>query len=136
MKKFENVFMIVVVILLSFTMFSYGDDDETVGNPDDLIGTWSIIKDEGYEKYDGKNHPWDETYVEGKETLVFKADHTFGGVSDPGTWSYKESKLTLDYDEGDKEAWTVLELTSTRLVMEYHEKDGGDEYYNKLTCKK
>lgn len=142
MKKFKNVCMCMVAALLAITMFSCGDDDdETVGSESDLIGTWVVIQDEGYEKYDGETHPWNDTYPEGKgDTYIFKADYTVGGSMGRGTWSYKGNKLTIDYteheDEEDIEVWTVLELTSTRLVKEYREKDGGDEFYMKVTCKK
>lgn len=145
MKKFENLFMIAVVALFSLTMFSCGDDDddndESAGNVDNLIGTWSIIKDEGYEKYNGESDPWDNTFPEGEVIVVVSADHKIsGGDFDEGsTWSYKGNKLTLNLpykDEIEIQVWTVLELTSTRLVVECYEKEGENEYYQKTTFKK
>lgn len=146
MKKFENLFMIAVVALFSLTMFSCGDDnddnDESAGNVDNLIGTWSIIKDEGYEKYNGESESWDDTYAEGEETVVLSADHKISGTADfeeGSTWSYKGNELTFNIpykDEIEIQVWTVLELTSTRLVVECYEKEGENEYYQKTTFKK
>lgn len=140
MRIFENLFTGIAFIFFSLALFSCSDDEESVGSTDDLIGAWSVVQKEGYEKYDGETYPLNETIPEGKETYVFNADQTLGGNIDTGTWSYKGNKLTLDYtkneDEEDVEVWTVLELTSIRLVKEYREKDGGDEFYMKVTCKK
>lgn len=145
-KEMWKLMMGIAMALFSFSMASCGDDDDEVGSADELIGTWSVIHEEGYSKANGEiEESWNDDYEEGKETLIFKEDHTVGGtyLSDKGlTWSYKGNKLTIKWenDHEDSMELTVLEMSSSRLVGELHDKykEEGISYedYGKITCKK
>lgn len=134
-------------MLIAVTFFSCGDDnekDELLGGmPENLIGTWSAIKDEGHEVFFGEKDSWNKTYKEGEEIIIFKSDGTCTDGIDTGIWSYEGNKLTIDFgddstngDDSDLHVYTILELTDSRLVIEILEKEGGNEFYQKLTCKK
>lgn len=130
----------VAVVCFSLSLNSCGDDDDVTVSKDALIGTWSIIKDEGFIKSDGEEESWNETYAEGEELVVFTENTVKLIGQDTGSYSYKGNKITMDFtknsDEQDVEVWTVLELNATKLVMEIREKEDGYDSYEKVTCKK
>lgn len=130
----------VAVVCFSLSLNSCGDDDDVTVSKDALIGTWSIIKDEGFIKSDGEEESWNETYAEGEELVMFTENTVKLIGQDTGSYSYKGNKITMDFtknsDEQDVEVWTVLELNATKLVMEIREKEDGYDSYEKVTCKK
>lgn len=130
----------VAVVCFSLSLNSCGDDDDVTVSKDALIGTWSIIKDEGFIKSDGEEESWNETYAEGEELVVFTENTVKLIGQDTGSYSYKGNKITMDFtknsDEQDVEVWTVLELNATKLVMEIREKEDGYDSCEKVTCKK
>ena len=118
-----------------------------VGSSGLLVGgTWTIVSDEGYMKTNGVlDEDWDDTYPAGTgETMIFNEDGTMGGnfYTEPDCrWSYSGNKLVITWSnweaEGGSEtdSYTVLEMTSSRLVLEMHtterDEDGLFEYYSK-----
>ena len=118
MKTIWKATVCIVAVLLSFSIYSCGDDDdETVGSRDLLLGTWNGVYYLSQEWEDG------EKVSDSKEDFV------------NGTWSYSGNKLTLIDTEEDNytEVWTVTTMTENELVYELREKEKEDgttyEYY-------
>lgn len=50
MKTLWKLATCVAVVLLSFSMYSCGDDDEdSIGSIDELVGMWEVVEHSGYE---------------------------------------------------------------------------------------
>ena len=149
MKTIWKASVCIVAVLLSFSIYSCGDDDdETVGSRDLLLGTWNGVYYLSQEWEDGeKVSDSKEDFVNGtnRYSIEFKEDGTYvekdvynsSGSTNyyHGTWSYSGNKLTLIDTEEDNytEVWTVTTMTENELVYELREKEKEDgttyEYY-------
>lgn len=149
MKTLWKVATYVVLVLLSFSIYSCGDDDEdSVGSRKLLLGTWQGVYYLNQEWEDGELlGDYKEDFVNGtnRYSIEFKEDGTYvekdvyNSSKDTdyyhGTWTYSGNKLTLidTEEEGYKEVWTVTKLTDNELVYELREKEKEDgsvyEYY-------
>lgn len=138
--------MSFVFTSLAFTSCS-DDDDDRIGSSAELAGTWESVSFEGWEMYNGQKEEWNEK--DNNFRMVYNSDHTTKSYykSDSnwhqesiGTWEYKNGKLYSqnwdpeypEEDDSETDVATVLELTSTKLVIEITEKD----YYEKSTWRK
>ena len=149
MKTIWKATVCIVAVLLSFSIYSCGDDDDdTVGSRDLLLGTWNGVYYLSQEWEDGeKVSDSKEDFVNGtnRYSIEFKEDGTYvekdvynsSGSTNyyNGTWSYSGNKLTLIDTEEDNytEVWTVTTMTENELVYELREKEKEDgttyEYY-------
>ena len=149
MKTIWKATVCIVAVLLSFSIYSCGDDDdETVGSRDLLLGTWNGVYYLSQEWEDGAQvSDSKEDFVNGtnRYSIEFKKDGTYvekdvynsSGSTNyyHGTWSYSGNKLTLIDTEEDNytEVWTVTTMTENELVYELREKEKEDgttyEYY-------
>ena len=118
------------------------DDDEAPGTASELVGLWETVSMEGWTKLNGEINGEVEMVSE-KIRIKFNADETWIGyefnegeweVGAAGVWNYKNGKLYIteeqeedgEEDDGVFESvdyLTVKELTSSRLVLEYSEKE-------------
>ncbi len=136
--------MILATVMLSFNACSNDDDntEEIAGTKTDLVGTWVLIHNIGYEREDSnsKYYNWDESYDFNKRegVIIFKKDGTIAGDVDEGTWEYTKEKIILTFDEDNsKIEFTILKFTTSELVVETKRgSDNGSEYYSKTTYKK
>lgn len=148
-KVLWKVTTCLAVVLLSFSVYSCGDDDEeSVGSRDLLIGTWNGVYYHSQEWEDGEmvdDHTEDFVNGDNRYSIEFKEDGTYVEKDVynhsnstnyyRGTWAYSGNKLTMiDTDEGGyTEVWTVTKMTETELVYELREKEKEDgsvyEYY-------
>lgn len=152
-KVLWKVATCIAVVLMSFSVYSCGDDDEdSVGSRDLLLGKWTGVYylDQAWE--DGElvnNHKEDfvngtsRNYIEFKEDGTYIETDFFGSTNYyHGTWSYSGNKLTMiDTDDDNyKEVWTVTTMTETELVYELREKEKEDgvvcEYYEQNAYKR
>jgi hypothetical protein len=133
--------------LLLTLMFTSCSDDDGVGSGENLVGTWEIIHDEGWERVDGvTNSEWDD--YDNYLRLLFEEDKTFvmqeyyGNRWHKelyGTWSLKSGKLKLysEDSEDEPEVYTVKTLNATTLIIEMSDKYKEDgetwEEFNRLT---
>jgi hypothetical protein len=118
-----------------------GDPDDDAGDKSLLIGSWQIVRSEGYEIYDGDKDTFSDTDFGPFDVVTLYKDGTgtFDGDDESysGTWTYSSGKLAIRVS-GEKLEADVLQLTSKALVLEYHEIEEEDEfeYYVKATFKK
>lgn len=124
MKKF---FYFAFAALLCCTMTACGDDDGGVGNPSDIIGEWSIVKEVYVE--DGETDIDDE-YAYGEYVWGFNEDGT-GYIKEDGyvyeNFTYRVSGNTLFMSEYGYEGSAVIkQLTASSLVL--YEEEYDEEY--------
>ncbi len=139
-----KIYGILVMLLLSVGFVSCSDDDKNSENTSKLIGLWDLIYDEGYEINDGYNYEWsnevnDEYRIEFLDGGVVKEYEYYNNkwnLDDAGTYYVEGNKVYVKYSDGSIEGCTILGLTNNKLVIEYYEKDGSDEYYHKNTFRK
>lgn len=148
MKQVKQAFAYVAILLFSLTTFSCGDDegDKEVGESKNLVGTWGLVKTEGYEILpDGTKDYSEYTYnpngTDGRCLVTFKENGSYtGNFNDEdehevtiGTWVYSKNVLSLDSDEKEgRGQFKVLSLTSTELIWEV----SAEKTYSKWTFKK
>lgn len=151
MKTLRLIGMAIVAVIMSvnFTACS-DDDDEGEGKSlsEKLVGHWVLtyeegfIKEENYPDYEWSHEPKDEYEYFGHFT--FRADGTYSqydldGTSNPQSiekWTVSGDVITLIEDEFEQYDLKVLEISSSKLVLEYYFKDEGYEVRAKMTYKK
>ncbi len=147
MKNFRFLLMAMFVAL---AFVSCGDDDES-NNPDNggntgkiekqIVGRWLLVTDEGYEIYDGMRDEWKEECAAYGLYIELRADKTLI-VTDPeegtqsASWMLEGSNLYIGAVGYFEYVGTVTGISSSKLVLEIHEKLDGDEFYNKLTFRR
>ena len=146
MKKLNYLWMLGLLMFAAVNFCACSSDDDGPGSSSELVGLWEGVSVEGSFKYAGETEEFEEELDDIR--IRFNSDGTcesyeyYGGswsfVSE-ATWEYKNGKLYTTYEEdGDMitDAVPVKELTSSRLVLEYHEKDEDWESYEVMTFKK
>lgn len=133
----------IAVVLMSFSVYSCGDDDEdSVGSRELLLGKWTgvyyldqtwedgeMVGDHKEDFVNGTNHQYfefkeDGTYVE-KSVQVSSQNTHFSY----GKWTYSGNKLTFIDNEGgeeEQEVWTVTKMTENELIFEIRGKETED----------
>ena len=137
--KYFSFFLFALVLGAGFA--SCSDDDENV-NSSAIVGKWEVIYDEGYEVgYDSENPEYKDEwgYEVNNFFIVFNNDGT-GYSEEYGdklafSWALNGNKLTASYGSDHDDA-TVLKLTDSELLLEFHEKEGHYEYYEKMSLRK
>jgi len=141
MKQFRFLsYLFVAVLCLGFVSCSDDDDFED----SQIVGTWTVTKEEGYEYVDGEKDPWNESYKDGEWVYVLNEDGTGEEYEDNYgpygfTWKLKNgNKLTLDFNYIDEPRTVkITKLNGTNLVFEYKgEDEDGYDFYSKVTLKK
>ena len=153
MKTLRLIGMAIVAVIMSvnFTACS-DDDDEGEGKSlsEKLVGHWVLTYEEGYEKdvfhpEDDRawsHEPKDECEYFGNFT--FRADGTYSEYDLDGTnnpqgiekWEVNGDVITLIEDEFKQYDLKVLEISSSKLVLEHYFKDETLEVKAKMTYKK
>lgn len=123
--------LLMVLCAVSFTACS-DDEDETVIEQANLIGKWQSTWEKIHKVENGKEVVTsDEAYT--NALLEFKADGTCiesrvdGGYTETNRWSLKGDKLTISYDDGYDDDYTVKELTTNKLVLAFEDWDSTDD---------
>ncbi len=136
---FKIVVGLIVISVLILSISSCKKDDDT-GSSSDLIGAWQGKHIEGYTKINGVIT--DEWSDDGDD-ITFYSDYTCrGGYINHGsghkmTWTYEKEYLNINcIDCKEILSAKVLKLTSSELIIEWSEKDGNEEYYEKATFTK
>lgn len=119
--------MAVVCVSLS----SCSDDDENdkpVIEEANLIGKWQSTWEKIHTVENGKEVVIsDEAYTDG--SWEFKADGTCieDGNTTSAHWTLKDDKLTISYNEGFEDDYTVKELTTNKLILVFEDWDNTDD---------
>jgi len=136
MKRFF-FFAAALLAALSFTACS--DDDETnlPITPDNIVGTWQIVHQEGWEIYDGEKETWSEDYSNEDGwywTISFDTNNSYveteydnGKVYDMnnGTYSISGNTITLN-DSYEPTTQEIKKLTESELIWTHKYAD--EEY--------
>lgn len=147
MRKINFLWLVGILMLLPISFVSCSDDDEeTVGDSAELLGTWQLIRVDGWELCDehGKD---DLTEIVSEDEALFydfEENGTYkeywfdgGGWSNSGTYVFDKEAKTLTVKEngyaGEKYEYEVVTLTSSKLVFIT---DNDEEAYIKQTYKK
>lgn len=152
MKIKDLKFLSLLVMLCGFTCLftSCSDDDDDAASSSELIGTWQAKSVNGYEIWEGEKEIINETYEDDEADYVtFNADGTFvswyyenGKKYDEttGKWNLSGNQITMTYDwedeEDEVEVASIESLTSSQLIVVYHEKDEDYEYYSRTVFQK
>ena len=122
------ILLALMVAALSFTACG-GDDDEEGGESSSaLVGTWDAVSsrfydDEGWEEFEEESGYW--VFTKDKVT-IYDEDDLFNGET---------LKYTFDGNQlniGGMPVWTVITLTSSKMVLKARIIDG----YQETTFKK
>lgn len=119
--------MAVVCVSLS----SCSDDDENdkpMIEEANLIGKWQSTWEKIHTVENGKEVVIsDEAYTDG--SWEFKADGTCieDGNTTSAHWTLKDNKLTISYNEGFDDDYTVKELTTNKLILVFEDWDNTDD---------
>lgn len=119
--------MAVVCVSLS----SCSDDDENdkpVIEEANLIGKWQSTWEKIHTVENGKEVVIsDEAYTDG--SWEFKADGTCieDGNTTSAHWALKNDKLTISYNDGFDDDYTVKELTTNKLILVFEDWDNTDD---------
>ena len=152
MKTLRLIGMAIVAIVMSVNFTACSDDDDDIDIAQ-LEGTWGLVRDEGYEYYEGEKESWNDSYdpanpTEDCEKIVISkvADNTYSFASSyyyGNQWHTGDTgKFTLDGNklipvDGDAGKFTELVVAnSNELVIETKGTDEDGEYYNKMTYKR
>lgn len=143
----KKIIFLSFLLLTSLSFISCDKDDDDDVKSSELIGNWKITHSSGYYKdsrFPEENEEWDKDDNSG-EIFTFNEDGTYGSAventSTKGKWKLDKNLLTLtetwNSDEGDVQTEsytvTVVELTKSKLILEYYEKDETSEMYSKDT---
>lgn len=161
MKTLRFLGMTMIMVLFAVNFSACSDD----GSDDDLDfskleGTWYFTASEGFfEVYDGeeKSKRWNETYDSPEVMIKIKSlgDNKFEILSyyydeDTEKWEIQKdsSELTIFKLDGKRlisasgpnyeedEISTILELSDTKMVWEFHVSNNKGEWYDKWTFTK
>lgn len=119
MKILKLLAMLCVITTVSVSVTSCNkDDDDDKKNEEteaqDLVGTW------------------EDEY--GEYSYTFKSNGTYiyeeKGSSERGKYTYKDSKLTLTNEKGEKDEYKVIKITSKTLTLQ--DSDGEEEVLSKV----
>ena len=134
MKTLRLIGMAIVAIVMSVNFTACSDDDDDIDIAQ-LEGTWGLVRDEGYEYYEGEKESWNDSYdpanpTEDCEKIVISkvADNTYSFASSyyyGNQWHTGDTgKFTLDGNklipvDGDAGEFTELVVAnSNELVIE------------------
>lgn len=134
-----------LTLLLPFLAVACSDNDKTE-TATIRTGEWTLVRQAGYERYDGQTEEWDEV-VSNKEWLIFNENGTYtlkGDEEGNGTISYEATyQYTIDgnrlityyyEDETEEERiQTILKHTNSELVLEESNKQLEYNYEYKST---
>ena len=128
------------------------DDDEGEGKSlsEKLVGHWVLTYEEGYEKdveFPEDDRAWSHEPKDECEyfgNFTFRADGTYSEYDLDGTnnpqgiekWEVNGDVITLIEDEFEQYDLKVLEISSSKLVLEHYFKDETLEVKAKMTYKK
>ena len=145
MEKQNYLWMLSLLMLMVIALGSCSDNSEEEDSST-LSGLWEVVSYEGWEKYNNESiEKWDET---DEFRVKFNNDGTYTSyeyddgnwdVEQTGKWHYDNGKIYTYYSDGYKETADVAivkELTSSRLVYEFHEKIDVYEYWERTTMRK
>lgn len=149
MKNLKNVWMYLMMMVLSLGMASCSDDDEkpTV-SPENLIGTWEVVKvEDGWWQEADENGNWGAKENFDKYDIEDYMGETYtllegGKTDDPNTtWELKNGNHLIATEKYGNETYDVinadiLEFSADRVVVQNYYEDDDYKESVKLTLNK
>jgi hypothetical protein len=138
-KLLKQISFYMFTLLACVALASCGDDDDEIdASEDDLIGTWVVYEDDGWEIYEGEKDTWSHKYGDSDfyAEFTFKSDGSFiervtedyESETNYGTWVLKGSTLIL-FEDGDLDDSIVLRIkTFTPTVLTVEAGDGKEDF--------
>lgn len=127
-----RLFAILSMIAWCASFMSCGSDDDDVKKGDKtsnlLIGTWEVV-------YESDDNDFIETL-----TIRFNPDNTYLSIvgdnhsttigETKGTYTYDPeiNKLSFIYKDGDSDSATIVEISDTKLVLEWWDNSGTEVF--------
>lgn len=142
MKKI--LFALLLVLPFVFVGCS-SDDDDDVYTKEEIVGTWQLLKSEGYYYEDGKKYTYDNDYRSDLDFYVFSDDgkgHNYYGEDEEFymdfSWRVSGNKLTVIFKEYGEtyENTGVINISNNFMTAEHEGREDGEKYYYKDTYKK
>lgn len=130
MRTFR-ILAVLMMAVVCVSLSSCSDDDENdkpVIEEANLIGKWQSTWEKIHTVENGKEVVIsDEAYTDG--SWEFKADGTCieDGNTTSAHWTLKDNKLTISYNEGFDDDYTVKELTTNKLILIFEDWDNTDD---------
>ena len=143
MKTFRMIGMALLAILMcvNFTSCSSSDNEEDEpASTNMLIGTWNKVSEFKRTEYADGSYKENESNSDNHFRLVFKSNNKGESYEyengkwikeNDFTWELNGSKLYMDEGYGN-----ILELTTTKLVVEETYTDDDNKIYQKVTFQK
>jgi hypothetical protein len=133
--------------------FILNRQDVNANDVNPLVGSWILVRDEGYEIYNGERDTWENDFspLTDESKLTFLPDgivyeYDIFGLPDLENklkWSRDGDILSVVTGYEDEEytmLFTILSLTSSEMILEFSEINNDDhysvEYYQKVTLRK
>lgn len=145
MKKVCELWVVSLLLLCAGLSFSAcSDDDDDDSSSDVIVGKWQSTYVEVWNKIDGVDDgegykgPFPAAIItfDNNKTVSITGADAIGDVFN-GTGNYTLSGSTLTIEKsGMKSKLRVLELTDSKLVIEYSFQEDNLEGYLKLECKR
>ena len=143
MKTFRFIGMALVAVLMCVNFISCSSSDNEEDEPAStnmLIGTWNKVSEFKRTEYADGSYKENESNSDNHFRLVFKSNNKGESYEyengkwikeNDFTWELNGSKLYMDEGYGN-----ILELTTTKLVVEETYTDDDNKIYQKVTFQK
>ncbi len=138
----KKLFFCAAALLAAISFAACSDDDDETNLPvtsDNIVGTWQIVHEEGWEIYDGEKDTWSWDYPDEDGwycTLTFDKKSSLTNIEYEGgneidrktvTYSISGNTLTLKDEYSNEESVEIKKLTESELVLFDSEEDWFEE---------
>lgn len=91
----KKIFYLLVLALMPMCFTACGGDDDSSGaGSNDIVGTWQLIRTEGWE--DSSDNSYDITYGDAGPVIIFNLDGTYKSGDKQGNYTYSNGVLTME----------------------------------------
>ena len=130
MKQIYSTLMMLALMVAALSFIACGGDDDEEGGESSsaLVGTWDAVSsrfydDEGWEEFEEESGYW--VFTKDKVTIYDEEDLFYGETL---KYTFDGNQLNI----GGMPVWTVITLTSSKMVLKARIIDG----YQETTFKK
>lgn len=120
--------MKTLLLIFTLSLFAISCKKETLNN--NIYGDWYFI--EAYET-DSFDDEYDLLIDYENVTITFNRDDSFvwfqDGIEYAGTFDKGVNKITLNFDDGDKEVWRNYNLNRNKNTLSYNYYSNDDSYF-------
>jgi len=118
--------LLIFIVISTFLLFSC--KKETLTNK--INGEWYFIEAFETDSFDNEYNLLDDYE---NTTITFSSNESFSWFEDgfnyPGSYRVGLNKLTLNFDDGDKEIWENYSLNKNKNTLSYSYYDNNNSYF-------